>query len=509
MQVAMVNPRKNIGKKKSSSAANKGRKRKKPMTKRQAQALKKAWKARGMKVPPKIMKAAGRSNPKRKRKTTRKRNVGKKNIGRKKKTGRKRKSNVGKKKNIGRKKKANYGTTAAGKKAWRTRRRLYGASGMKKGKRRRSNPKRKKRTTKRRSNYGTSRGAKRGWTKRKAKYGKSGRKRRSSNPMVKGYRYYKPSAGKWVTVKGHRRSKGRRRRNPAAVYRTKGGFLPTMERIQKQFYIFPRKMVIPTWKEIQAHPILFTAGGVGGVVSSSIGGGVGRMIGGKNVFISEVLAMVGHVVSTELPARFVSLFHFKGNMTMAKGIRMGGYITMAFSAILSLVRIIASIKNNGLKDTITPRWEDWGVGQITLPKLTEIPAAIVKTMGLGAFSVDNPLADLVTSGKQQGYTGWEPMNISDDRMDPFVGDEFMDTDEGMPDDWWNDQTLGEPQFVKQIKDLAKELGLSDDEVMARASGLEYDNMDYNEEELDGIGQISVPKSHFDQDMFGPHSEFVE
>lgn len=440
----MVNPRK----KSTARSKSSNPKRKKPMSTAQAKALAKAWKARGKPVPAKIAAKARGSTRSKSTANPRKTSTRSKSRS---------KSSANPRKGVSAKRRS------AAKKAWATRRRRYGKCGRK--------------------NSSTTR----------SKSRSNPMKKSSANPKsggrVNGYTYYKPSLGRNVRVPGHPRKKSRRR-NPATVK----GFIPTFASIKKQFYFLPqRKMLYPTFKEIKQHPVFTIVGLPVGFVSSSAFGGIGRLIGGKNVLVSEALGFVGNVIGFELPARIVGMFNFKGKEVFQKSIRAGGIVATVISLLLGIVRIGLSLKKNGLKDTIVPKKHNFGVGQIKVNSLKELPKKAMKAMGLGLFSMNNPIADLVTSGAEQGYTGEEPMGVSDD----FLSDEYMDEPdivygEEIDEDlsWMEDQTLGDSGLLSKIKELQSELGLSDDELYEMAAEIDYD-----EPELDGIGNSYVPSGY--------------
>jgi len=355
---------------------------------------------------------------------------------------------------------------SSGKKAWKTRRRKYGKSGMASA-----------RSPRRSSNLPAKR--------------KSNKATKRSNPRkrTKGYRYYKPSIGKYVTVPGRSRSnpskrRKKRRSNPAS-YPTTGGFLPTFGRIKKQFYIFPgRKNLYPSFKDIKAHPILAGVGFLSGGASSLMWGGIGRALGGKNVLISEVLGVIGNVAGFEIPARIVSLFKFKGCSTMVKSMRAGGIIATVISTILGIARAVIVARKGGVS-ALKPKYPLFG--QIKIPKLKELPKAAAKLMQRGAG-----LSDEVTSGFKQGYDDWQPYGVSD-TYDPGyenVDDGLMDADPGT--EWWQDGSLGEPWVVEKIKELQDSLGLSDAQVKAMWTD---SASQMKEDELPGLGETYVPPDY--------------
>lgn len=456
MNVAMVNP----GKKTKAKASN-PKKRKKPMTVKQAKALAKAWKKRTGSVPPKIAAKAGlkASNPAKK--------------SRKKST-----ANKGTKRNYGKKSTAtsNKGKKRSYKKKSSSNPRVKGYSYFKPSLGRTVKVPGHTKKKARKSSANPSKPRKATSTANK------GKKR------VKGYSYYRPSTGTMVKVKGYSK-----RKNPATV--SAKGFLPSFSSIKKQFYFAPkRRMLYPTFKEIKAHPIATAIGLPIGFVSSAALGGIGRVLGGKNVVVSELLGIAGNFIGFELPARIVGMFNFKSKDVMVKSIRAGGLVATVISLLLGLVRIGISMKNKGVKDTVIPKKRNWGVGQFKFNKITEIPKKALKAVGFGCLSMSNPISDLVTSGREQGYTAEEPMGISDE----FLSDDYMDEpdivygeeiEEDLP--WYSDSTLGDPGLVDQIQKMAKDLGLSDNELNAMAS----DDGHYDEEELDGLGQIAVPKDY--------------
>lgn len=324
------------------------------------------------------------------------------------------------------------------------------------------------------------------WNKQKGRYGKAAPKtihhkfgsayrvtRRAENPRRKTRRY-----------------KGRKR-NPE--FPTIGGFFPNFERIKKELlYFLPaRSEFYPTWAEIKAHPIFTLLGLPIGGLSASMWGGVGRAMSG-NAVISEVLGIAGNIIGTELPARFIKLFNFKGNHVLAKSIRFSGYLVTIVSTILGLIRIIGTMKKGGVK----------GLGEFKLPTLTAIPEAIKAfktTLISGAIGVDNPLADLVTSGMRQGYTGGQPMGVSGPFQKPqtsYVG--------AVP--IWQDKTLGDPTLVDKIQELANKLGLGADELESMyAANLPYPGTNAltypgvvsstPEDELPGLADTVVPTQY--------------
>lgn len=291
---------------------------------------------------------------------------------------------------------------------------------------------------------------------------------------------------------GHFKYSGRRARSNPSF-----GFLPTLGSLKAEFgYIRPKKnQFYPTLAEIKAHPIFAGLGFGVGALSSMWWGGLGRAIGGSNVILSELMGLGGNIIGTELNARLVNSFHFKGANVMAKTVRTGGYFVTIVSALLGLLRIATTLSKGGvaaLEWKALPTLKDV---KISIPvSKGELVARGKKIMGLGMVGTGNPLSDIVTSGVKQGYTGQEPMGVSG-LKDAFMGDDFLSGDGTAPA--WADTKAGNPALVQRIKKLASDLGLSDVDLNRMMPSI---NQDFRcstrrEDCLPGIGDSVVPAAY--------------
>jgi hypothetical protein len=296
----------------------------------------------------------------------------------------------------------------------------------------------------------------------------------------------------------HKRSKAKRhrkRRNPE--YPTiGGGFLPTFARIKAN--LMPHRPhfsdFIPTWAEIKAHPIYMAGGFIIGGVSSAMWGGLGRLAGGKNVLLGEVLALGGNILGFEVPARFIGMFNFKAKNHMVKGVRLGGIIVTIFSLIMGAIRIFKAVKGKGLKGLGATNKPNLGA-LVDFPKISEIPKKIVNTLGLGTIGTGNPLADAVSSGTQTGYFKYEPMGVSG--APGYNGTEYIG-DPNKESGNYTDIYMGD--LGGKIKELKEVLGLSDTDIAARAAMLGSQS---RADEMPGVGQVVPP-------MYsgGPSRDFI-
>jgi hypothetical protein len=272
-------------------------------------------------------------------------------------------------------------------------------------------------------------------------------------------------------------------------------------------------MLYPTWAELKAHPILAIGGGFVGFMSASTFGGIGRMAGSKNILLSEALGLAGNVLGTEIPARVVSMFNFRGKDVMAKGIRATGYLVTVVSLVMGIVRIAMNIKKNGgvkgLAEIKVDNPFSLGATLFTIPTdATDVKNRIKAVTGTGLLGMENPIADIVSSGVQQGYTEYQPMGVSED-YDQFMSDVYMDGVSGVKDwlpknlPFWKNAKAGDEKLVSQIQNLADELGLSEADLM-KISSEYHAGTSVKEGELPGLGQSTVPSAYS-----GGMQEFVQ
>jgi hypothetical protein len=280
-----------------------------------------------------------------------------------------------------------------------------------------------------------------------------------------------------------RRKSGRKRRNPE--YPTIGGG-SMWSRIKASFT--PHKPALsdflPKWAEVKAHPFMTVGGWIIGGTSSAISGGIGRLIGGKNIPLSEAFGLIGNVLGFEVPARLLGLFRFKGQHEMVKGIRFGGIVTTLFSLLFGILRIATSVKKSGVKGlgwTTKP-----SLGAISLPKISEIPKAIVNTLGLGTIGSNNPLADAVTSGTRNSYFQYQPIGVSD--SPGYQGTEYIG-DPNKAKGTYFDPYIGDSVLAQKIKQLKETMGLSDADLKARMAKVSSMTPPG---EMPGVGQVVPP-----------------
>lgn len=299
------------------------------------------------------------------------------------------------------------------------------------------------------------------------------------------------ATGRSYRAAHHRYTGGRRRSNPTF------GFLPTMGSLRAEFgYFRPVKnQILPTFGELKAHLIAGGLGFLGGLFVSSWWGGFGRALGGKNVILSELFGFAGGILGTEVNARLIGAFRFKGASTAARTVRVGGYLVTAISTLLGLLRIGTALSNGGVEAL---EWK-------ALPTLQDVKVSIPvtkdelvsrgkKILGLGLIGRDNPLADIVTSGEKQGYTKYQPMGVSG-LADEHMGDDFLS---GNNAPTWADAKHGDPTLVEKIKKLAKDLGLSDvdlNRMMVPTIRQDFPCSTHREDCLPGLGESVVPPAY--------------
>jgi len=213
----------------------------------------------------------------------------------------------------------------------------------------------------------------------------------------------------------------------------------------------------PTFGDLKSSPVQVVGGTAVGVVSAGAVGGAFRSAAGDNAVLSEVAGVLGNVVGTEVPARVLAWGASKTSAlsNMDKGVRLGGYATTVISAALGIVRIASAAKKGGVS----------GLGQFHLPaRIKKGWAKVKKAMGIGIFGTEFGLEDVVSSGWEQGYTGFEPLGVSD-------------------------------SLDERIRTLAKELGLSNDEAQRMTSegwGSGAEGTGYLDYQLAGWGKDVSP-----------------
>lgn len=252
-------------------------------------------------------------------------------------------------------------------------------------------------------------------------------------------RAWKKQAGKH----GRRQPKWKRRANPefAMAPRHIAGRLGSLG----SKLGFPAKAeLFPSWEDVKAHKVATFGGAIVGVPSALGFGGLLRMAAGSDHPVAaEVLGVGGGVLGTELPARIWKKWgpERASKATAVKSVRVFGYGATAVSAVLGIVRLLKANEGGKLS----------GLGDVA-DKAKEFAKKAAekakKALGMGIFGSHKGMEDIVSSGWDQGYTGFEPLGVSGP-MDEAMSK--LDT---------------------RIKALAKELGLSDVEVteMMRQEG---------------------------------------
>jgi hypothetical protein len=278
---------------------------------------------------------------------------------------------------------------------------------------------------------------------------------------------------------GHRQPKYKRRANPeyAIAPRHAGGRLSSF--VGKLG--FPtRHELFPTWEQVKAHKLGTIVGaGIGGSSAYGFGTAFRTAAGSAHPVGAEALGFVGGVFGTELPARVWKKWGpekaYKD--TAIKSMRVVGYGTTLVSTTLGLIRLATA--KGGVS----------GLGDVA-DKAKELAKKVAekakKALGMGLFRRKAGMEDVVSSGWDQGYTGKEPLGISGP-MDEAMSK--LDT---------------------RIKALARELGLSDVEVvdmmrqegydvgaypsyMTNPYGPQQSGMGFLESQLSGgIGQYGSP-----------------
>jgi len=255
---------------------------------------------------------------------------------------------------------------------------------------------------------------------------------------------------------------------------------------------FPsRKDWFPSWEQVKAHKLGTLGGAAIGTPSAYGFGTLFRTALPKNPAGAEVLGFAGGVLGTELPARVWKKWgpERASKDTTIRSMRAFGYGTTVVMGVLGIVKLAQAKggKLSGLGDVATKAKEF----------AKEVAAKAKKALGMGIFGTERGIEDVVSSGWDQGYTGQEPLGVSGP-MDEAVS-----------------------KLDARIKGLAKELGLSGDEVteMMRQEGYDigryptyaenpYDmsSMGYLDYQLSGMGQAGSPPSPLLGDSNVPPAE---
>lgn len=287
-----------------------------------------------------------------------------------------------------------------------------------------SKPKRKKARKARKSSK------RKGGKKRKSKKG------RKSKPWAKGLRAARKA------LKGKRRKKSKRGRKVRPVMyrgRSKKGKMvlrhsPKSRYARKGYRFNPIGKYVPgarkhmvSMKDPKLN--LPTAiGGVGGFVTSGLGGGMARVQAQKytsNELIVGGVSLLGNYVGTEVPAMVVHMALGKAKVSpktkdgVCKGMRIGGYVAMALNgATIALKALNVNLPFRALGETS-------GYGDLILSGVGDVDLALA---GLGDIVQGNDFVatdEYAGLGEDEGLLDAEIAALS-----AYMGedmDEFGDT----------------------------------------------------------------------------------
>jgi len=244
---------------------------------------------------------------------------------------------------------------------------------------------------------------------------------------------------------GRRQPRFKRRANQGTALAT---FSSKVEHVTGKLGFPAFREMYPTFEQVKAHKLATFGGVIVGVPSALALGSVFRLAAKDSPVGSEVLGTIGGILGTEIPARAYNRWGKErpGKPTAIKTMRVAGYGTTGAMLILGLVRLASAKKSGklaGLGD-VASKAKDFA---------KKVAEKAKKAIGVGIFGSEKGMEDVVSSGWDQGYTGYEPLGVSDSLTS---------------------------KLDARIKALAKDLGLSDAEVteMMRQEGYDVGYLDY-------------------------------